>query len=100
MRPRAEDAGQFNCGTRQALTAAKARGVSLGNPKLSVARKSAVEAVTAEADRVRGQRAPDHPRGPEGWRNVTQGDGGRPERPRCRNGQRRPMARQVRQQHP
>ena len=37
--------------TRQALAAAKARGVTLGNPKLHVARRSAVEAVTAEADR-------------------------------------------------
>jgi DNA invertase Pin-like site-specific DNA recombinase len=37
--------------TRQALTAAKARGVTLGNPRLSVARKNAVEAVKAEADR-------------------------------------------------
>jgi DNA invertase Pin-like site-specific DNA recombinase len=37
--------------TRQALAAAKSRGVTLGNPKLSVARKGAVEAVTAEADR-------------------------------------------------
>jgi DNA invertase Pin-like site-specific DNA recombinase len=37
--------------TRQALTAAKARGVILGNPKLHVARKNAVEAVKAEADR-------------------------------------------------
>jgi DNA invertase Pin-like site-specific DNA recombinase len=37
--------------TRQALAVAKARGVTLGNPKLDVARKRAVEAVTAEADR-------------------------------------------------
>ncbi|MET4041025.1 DNA invertase Pin-like site-specific DNA recombinase [Bradyrhizobium sp. RT6a] len=37
--------------TRQALSAAKARGVTLGNPKLRVARKGAVEAVKAEADR-------------------------------------------------
>ena len=37
--------------TRQALSAAKARGVTLGNPRLHQARKSAVEAVTAEADR-------------------------------------------------
>src|ERR1700694_5471850 len=37
--------------TRQALAAAKARGVALGNPKLHVARRSAVEAVTSEADR-------------------------------------------------
>src|SRR5438477_985243 len=37
--------------TRQALAAAKARGVSLGNPKLHMARSSAVSAVKAEADR-------------------------------------------------
>ena len=37
--------------TRQALAAAKDRGVTLGNPKLHVARRSAVEAVKAEADR-------------------------------------------------
>lgn len=37
--------------TRQALSAAKARGVTLGNPRLHMARKGAVEAVKAEADR-------------------------------------------------
>jgi DNA invertase Pin-like site-specific DNA recombinase len=37
--------------TRQALSAAKARGVALGNPKLHAARKNAVKAVKAEADR-------------------------------------------------
>ena len=37
--------------TRQALAAAKARGVSLGNPKLHVARRNAVESVKADADR-------------------------------------------------
>lgn len=37
--------------TRQALSPAKARGVTLGNPKLHLARKSAVGAVMAEADR-------------------------------------------------
>jgi DNA invertase Pin-like site-specific DNA recombinase len=37
--------------TRQALAAAKARGVTLGNPKLHVARRNAMEAVSAEADR-------------------------------------------------
>src|SRR3954469_24176633 len=37
--------------TRQALAAAKARGVTLGNPKLHVARKNAVETVTATADK-------------------------------------------------
>jgi Recombinase len=35
----------------EALTAAKARGVTLGNPSLHAARKSAVKAVKAEADR-------------------------------------------------
>src|SRR6478736_943310 len=37
--------------TKQALSAAKARGVTLGNPKLNAARKTAVQAVKAEADR-------------------------------------------------
>src|SRR5689334_6932684 len=37
--------------TRQALSAAKARGVTLGNPRLHVARKNAMDAVKAEADR-------------------------------------------------
>ncbi len=37
--------------TRQALAAAKARGVTLGNPRLHVARRNAVEAVSAEANK-------------------------------------------------
>lgn len=37
--------------TRQALSAAKARGVTLGNPRLAVARRRALVAVKAEADR-------------------------------------------------
>jgi DNA invertase Pin-like site-specific DNA recombinase len=37
--------------TKQALAAAKARGVPLGNPKLRTARKSAVATVKSEADR-------------------------------------------------
>jgi len=37
--------------TRQALAAAKARGIVLGGPKLPQARKNAVEVIKAEADR-------------------------------------------------
>src|SRR5258706_2391684 len=37
--------------TKQALAAAKARGVTLGNPRLHVARKNAMGVVKAEADR-------------------------------------------------
>jgi DNA invertase Pin-like site-specific DNA recombinase len=37
--------------TKQALAAAKARGVTLGNPRLHVARKNAIGVVKAEADR-------------------------------------------------
>jgi DNA invertase Pin-like site-specific DNA recombinase len=37
--------------TKQALAAAKARGVTLGNPRLHVARKNAMAVVKAEADR-------------------------------------------------
>jgi DNA invertase Pin-like site-specific DNA recombinase len=37
--------------TKQALAAAKARGATLGNPRLHVARKTAVAVVRAEADR-------------------------------------------------
>lgn len=37
--------------TRQALAAAKARGVTLGNPRLHVARRSALKSLSAEADR-------------------------------------------------
>lgn len=37
--------------TRQALLAAKARGVTLGNPTLHVARENALETVKTEADR-------------------------------------------------
>jgi DNA invertase Pin-like site-specific DNA recombinase len=35
---------------RQALSAAKSCGMSLGNPRLRVARKSGVDVVKAEAD--------------------------------------------------
>jgi DNA invertase Pin-like site-specific DNA recombinase len=44
--------------TRQALKAAKARGTTLGNPRLHMARRSAVEAVRAEADRFAANARP------------------------------------------
>jgi DNA invertase Pin-like site-specific DNA recombinase len=47
--------------TRQALAAAKARGVTLGGPKLHVARRNAQVSIRAEADRLRCQRAPHYP---------------------------------------
>ena len=81
--------------TRQALAAAKARGVTLGNPRLSMARKSALQAVTAEADRFADQRPADHPRGTEGWREHAEGDCLCPQRPWCRNGTRRAVACEV-----
>jgi DNA invertase Pin-like site-specific DNA recombinase len=37
--------------TRQALAAAKARGVTLGSPKLHTARRSALESIKASADK-------------------------------------------------
>jgi len=37
--------------TRQALAAAKARGIALGSPELHVARQSALASIKAEADR-------------------------------------------------
>ena len=44
--------------TGQALSAAKARGVTLGNPMLHLARRSALEAVKAEADLYAGNVLP------------------------------------------
>ena len=46
-----KERGLISTRTRQALLAAKERGVSLGNPKLHVARRNAIEAVAAKADR-------------------------------------------------
>jgi DNA invertase Pin-like site-specific DNA recombinase len=86
--------------TRQALAAAKARGVSLGNPKLHVARRNAVEAVSAEANRFAANVLPHHSRGPEGRRNDAETDCCGTECPRCRDGARRAVAREVCQQRP
>jgi hypothetical protein len=51
IQPLREKQALISTRTRQALSAAKAGGVSLGNPKLHEARKNAVGAVKAEADR-------------------------------------------------
>jgi hypothetical protein len=72
----------------------------LGNPKLHVARKNAVEAVRSEADRLRCQCAPKHPRGPEGRRAYPRGDCGGAQRTRHRHGARRPMVRLECREHP
>ena len=86
--------------TRQALAAAKARGVTLGNPKLHVARKSAVEAVTAEADRFAANVLPIIREAQKAGATYAEGDCGCTECPRCPYGTRWPMAREVSQQHP
>jgi hypothetical protein len=44
--------------TRQALSAAKARGVTLGNPRLNPTRKGAIDTVKAEAERYAGNVLP------------------------------------------
>ena len=65
-----------------------------------MARKSAVEAVTAEADRFAANVLPIIREAQKAGATYPEGDCGRTERPRCRDGTRRPMAREVRQQHP
>jgi DNA invertase Pin-like site-specific DNA recombinase len=86
--------------TRQALSAAKARGVTLGNPKLSVARKSAPEAVTAEADWFAAIVLPiireAQKAGAVTLREIAAALNARG----VATARRRPMARQVREQHP
>jgi DNA invertase Pin-like site-specific DNA recombinase len=73
--------------TRQALAAAKARGVTLGNPRLSVARSSTVSAVKAEADRYAANVLPvireAQKAGATTLRDIAEGT----ERPRGRDGQ-------------
>jgi DNA invertase Pin-like site-specific DNA recombinase len=44
--------------TKSALAAAKAKGVKLGNPHIEAARREAVEAIKAEADRAAGNVLP------------------------------------------
>jgi DNA invertase Pin-like site-specific DNA recombinase len=68
--------------TRQALSAAKARGVTLGNPRLHVARKSAVEAVKSEADTYAANVLPIIREA----QKDTQTDCGGTQRPRHRHG--------------
>ena len=44
--------------TKSALAAAKARGVQLGNPNIKAARRGAVAAIKAQADRAAGNVTP------------------------------------------
>ena len=71
--------------TRQALSAAKARGVILGNPLLHVARKSAVDAVKAEADRYAANVLPIIREAQKAGRTDPQGDCGGTQRARYRH---------------
>jgi hypothetical protein len=75
-------------------SAAKSRGVTLGNPKLHEARKSAVEAVKTEADRYAANMLP------EGGRAHPQGNCGSAEHQRDRDGTRRTMVRAIGREHP
>jgi DNA invertase Pin-like site-specific DNA recombinase len=60
--------------TKAALAAAKARGVKLGGPKLSLARKQAVKVLKLTADSSRRQCASGDPRSAQGRRRYTQGN--------------------------
>ena len=71
--------------TRQALSAAKVRGVILGNPLLHVARKSAVDAVKAEADRYAANVLPIIREAQKAGRTDPQGDCGGTQRARYRH---------------
>jgi hypothetical protein len=62
--------------THHAFSAEKARGVTLGNPRLRVARKGAVDAVKAETDRYAANVPADHTRGLEGGRPTLREQAG------------------------
>jgi hypothetical protein len=57
-----------------ARVAAKARGVALGSPKLHVARRSAAEAIKAEADRHVANVLPIIREAQKGWCDDAQAD--------------------------
>jgi DNA invertase Pin-like site-specific DNA recombinase len=69
--------------TRQALSAAKARGVTLGNPRLHVSPQE--RHGCREGRSVCCQRPTDH-LGSKGWRHDPESDSGSTERAWCRNG--------------
>jgi hypothetical protein len=73
---------------------------TLGNPRLHMARKTAVDTVKAEGDRLRCQRVSDHPRGTEGGRTDPEGDCRGTQRPRHRHGARWAVVRTVGREHP
>ena len=69
--------------------------MTLGNPRLHVARKSAVDAYEVRSRRVRGERAVDHPRGAECGRTDTQQDCGGTQRARYPLGARWAVVRAI-----
>jgi len=86
--------------SRQALPAAKARGVSLGNPRLRAAHKNAAEAVKTEADRYAADVLPIIREAQKaGARTLTE-IAGRVERQRDRHGKGRAVVRPERRKHP
>ena len=85
--------------TRQALAAAKARGVALGSPKLSQARKSAVAVNQGWRRPTRRERPADHPGGSEGWGDHVAGCRGCAECSWRLYGARWELARDVSQEH-
>ena len=83
----------INSRTTAALAAAKARGVTLGNPKLSKARKNAVATIKALADQHASNVLPVVRESTAGGRNVAPSDSKCVEREGHHDAARRPMVR-------